>query len=286
MKKTTAIIMASGFGSRFLPMAKAVNKCMLPLGNKPVIQHIVEDCVLAGIDDIVIVVPPEEEIIQQHFAPDPKLKESLYSRGKQKLYDEQIAPTIELGKRIRFCTRKDRAKVGTAMPVLAALDYINDYTEDLVILNGDAIVAHSPEFLLGELKNILATRRSPKHGVIVGMAIELENRHHYGVLIESETERGILKQITEKPGPEISPHSLNANIGWYIAPRSIMELVRKAKQDPASGEYLLTDVINEHVKTTPYEIYTIKGTYLDCGRPDSWLSANNYLAEHLARVHA
>ena len=53
---TKAIIPVAGWGTRRLPVTKAIEKCMLPLGNRPVVDYIVQDCVRAGIRDIYFVV--------------------------------------------------------------------------------------------------------------------------------------------------------------------------------------------------------------------------------------
>ena len=72
-----AVIPAAGFGTRFLPLAKAIPKEMLPLGDKPVIHFVVEEAVAAGFDEILIILSRGKEAVIQYFAPNPELEAHL-----------------------------------------------------------------------------------------------------------------------------------------------------------------------------------------------------------------
>jgi UTP--glucose-1-phosphate uridylyltransferase len=88
MKITKAIIPAAGIGSRFLPWTKAMPKEMLPIVDKPVIQYIVEECVGAGIEEIVIVTDSRKRAIEDHFDFAPELESRLEKTGKTKQLSE------------------------------------------------------------------------------------------------------------------------------------------------------------------------------------------------------
>jgi len=77
-----AILPAAGFGTRFLPLAKAVPKEMLPLGDKPVIHFVVEEAVAAGCDEILIILSRGKEAIPTYFTPNPDLERHLEQTGK------------------------------------------------------------------------------------------------------------------------------------------------------------------------------------------------------------
>ncbi|MDP2951794.1 MAG: sugar phosphate nucleotidyltransferase, partial [Chloroflexota bacterium] len=62
-----AVIPAAGWGTRFLPVTKAQPKEMVPLVDKPVIQHVVEEAVAAGIVEIVVVSAQCKHSIAVHF---------------------------------------------------------------------------------------------------------------------------------------------------------------------------------------------------------------------------
>src|ERR1044071_2536275 len=77
-----AVIPAAGLGSRLLPLTKATPKEMLPVGDKPVIEHTVRELVASGITDITIVVSGGKGLIQDHFRPNPALVAQLRADGK------------------------------------------------------------------------------------------------------------------------------------------------------------------------------------------------------------
>jgi len=79
MNVTTTVIPAAGFGTRMLPAAKAVPKELLPVLDKPTLQHIVEEAAAAGVTNAVLVTSPEKRAIEEHFGSSAKLRERLKS---------------------------------------------------------------------------------------------------------------------------------------------------------------------------------------------------------------
>src|SRR3978361_365525 len=87
-KVTKAVIAAAGFGTRFLPQTKAMPKEMLPLLDKPIIQHIVEELAEAGITAILIVTGYHKRTIEEHFDHiSADLRANLEQGGKDKLLE-------------------------------------------------------------------------------------------------------------------------------------------------------------------------------------------------------
>ncbi len=66
-KVRKAVVPVAGFGSRMLPATKAIPKEMLPIVDKPIIQYIVEECAMAGINEIVMVTHTSKKAIENHF---------------------------------------------------------------------------------------------------------------------------------------------------------------------------------------------------------------------------
>lgn len=279
MSKITAIILAAGVGTRFMPMAKAVNKCMLPLGNKPVVQYLVEECVDAGIDNIVIAVPDGEDTIPNHFKPDAELIKLLEKSGKTEAV-EQVKHTAALGNKITFCPIVYTDGYGSAIPVREAIKLVPPASSQVLILNGDAVIAHK-DSLSGEAKEALLKNKGDQSGILFGFEVDLKTRGRYGVLMQKPEDSELAAQIIEKPSQDVSPQSLNANAAWYLAPRSIEKYLSDMVPDKRSGEYQMTDVINAMIKNHDFVIHKISGLYLDCGTPDVWLASNNHVANML-----
>ena len=90
MKITKAVITAAGYGTRMLPATKSMPKEMLPILDKPAIQYIVEECVNAGIRDILIILSRGKHVVEDHFDRSPDLERQLLNGGKNDLYNEMV----------------------------------------------------------------------------------------------------------------------------------------------------------------------------------------------------
>lgn len=88
MKCLKAVIPVAGLGTRMLPATKAIPKEMLPVVDKPLIQYIVDECVAAGVKEIVLVSHSSKNAIENHFDTSFELEAALESRVKRQLLKE------------------------------------------------------------------------------------------------------------------------------------------------------------------------------------------------------
>jgi UTP--glucose-1-phosphate uridylyltransferase len=137
-----AVIPAAGLGSRLLPLTKAIPKEMLPVGDKPVIEHTVRELVNSGITDITIVVSGGKSLIQDHFRPNPALVDQLRSAGKD-AYADAVEEIGELSHRGHITYLDQHGPYGNGTPVLnAARSFGNEPV--LVLWPDDVFVAEVP----------------------------------------------------------------------------------------------------------------------------------------------
>src|SRR5438270_3248092 len=123
VKVRKAVIAAAGFGTRFLPQTKAMPKEMLPLVDKPIIQHIVEELAAAGITDIVIVTGYHKRTIEDHFdAISADLKGNLESGGKKDL----LEATSKISGLANFAYIRQKGPYGTGTPLINAAHLIGN----------------------------------------------------------------------------------------------------------------------------------------------------------------
>lgn len=87
-KVRKAIIPVAGLGTRMLPATKAIPKEMLPLVDKPLIQYVVNECIEAGIQQIVLVTHSSKNSIENHFDTSFELEAMLEKRVKRQLLNE------------------------------------------------------------------------------------------------------------------------------------------------------------------------------------------------------
>jgi UTP--glucose-1-phosphate uridylyltransferase len=119
-KVRKAVIAAAGFGTRFLPQTKALPKEMLPLVDKPIIQHIVEELAEAGIEDIVIVTGYHKRSIEDHF---DHISADLQVNLKQGNKLELLEETKKISGLANFAYVRQKGPYGNATPLATNLLY-------------------------------------------------------------------------------------------------------------------------------------------------------------------
>ena len=136
-----AVIPAAGLGTRFLPATKAQPKEMLPIVDKPAIQHVVEEAVRAGIRDILIITGRGKRTLEDHFDRSFELEYYLEAAGKFDLLKEMraIADMADF----HFVRQGEPRGLGHAVSV--ARQHVGD--EPFVVLLGDDIMTESSKVL-------------------------------------------------------------------------------------------------------------------------------------------
>lgn len=267
-----AIIAVAGFGTRWLPLTTAIEKCMLPIGNRPVIDYVVEDCVRAGITDIYFVVSEQSEQIRRFYGKNQMLQEYLEQKGKTRELEQLHA--IRTQANFHFITQTASMPYGTAIPVQIALSEL-EAGESVVVMMGDQFT-YSPVGK-GEVSNLL--ERVAENGATSGMVVApvpKEEVSKYGI-VELDGQ-GFFKRIVEKPKPEEAPSTLN-NLSMYLFDSDMLRCVADVKT-PTNGEYYLVDALNAYVDELGKQLVVVEaaGTYLDGGTVEGWLKANQFVA--------
>ena len=117
---TKAIITDAGFASRYLPITKTIPKAMLPLGNRPIMQLVVEECVEAGIQEIIIVATPEGKPIYEDYFNNSvnRIRKQLASQGKEDRY-EPVQHVLDFPK-ITVIEQDQSYPYGNGSPIASA----------------------------------------------------------------------------------------------------------------------------------------------------------------------
>jgi len=133
-----AVLPVAGLGTRFLPASKAIPKEMLTLVDKPVIQHVVEEAIAAGITEIILVTHSSKKAIEDHFDVHYELESELEQRGKTALLKE-LRSILPAGIRV-ISVRQGRA-LGLGHAILCAREVVGD--EPFAVLLPDVLVDKS-----------------------------------------------------------------------------------------------------------------------------------------------
>ncbi len=259
----TAVFPVAGLGTRFLPATKDIPKEMLPLIDRPLIHHGVDEAVASGCTDIVFVTGNGKESIQNYFQHAFSLENHLAERGK---YD--ILKTItSIPEMANFYYTLQDKPLGLGHAVLCAEKYCSNSFFGL-LLPDDVMLAEPT--VLSQLEMV-----RKKYG---GSVLSLEKVDHdetsrYGIVDAEEVEPGVykIKGLVEKPDPSEAPSDL-AIMGRYVLSPSIFLHLRSLKPGKG-GEYQLTDAIASMLKSEPVYGCLYRGQRLDCGVREGWIKA-------------
>lgn len=269
---TKAIIPVAGWGTRRLPITKVIEKCMLPIGNVPAIDFIIQDCIKAGITDFYFVVNGDGRQIKEYYSHHPELTEYLKKKGKNNLL-----PLIEPPKDIDFhfvTTEVNADKYGTTVPVWVCRGYIEAGEQFLVVMGDNVFDRTDGGSNAADL--IRLVEKSGFRSGLLGTPVPLEDVEKYGV-IEKDADDTYIR-IVEHPKPEQAPSNLN-NASFYLFDSQIFEYCERDLNTPHTGEYMIIDVINEYVAAGhPVKVGMAEGEYFDVGNLESWLKANQVIA--------
>ena len=258
-----ALFPVAGLGTRFLPATKDTPKEMLPLIDRPLIHHGVDEAVASGCVDIVFVTGNGKESIRKYFQHSLSLEEHLIANNKTDLADV-IASIPDMA---NFHYVLQRKPLGLGNAVLCAEKYCKD-TYFALLLPDDVMLAEPPV-----LTQLDAVRKKYGGSVLSLEKIAHEDTCRYGIVDAEEIEPGIymIKGLVEKPDPEEAPSDM-AIMGRYILSPSIFSHLKKLKPGKG-GEYQLTDGIASLLKSETVYGCVYQGRRLDCGVRAGWIKA-------------
>ena len=272
MKPTTAVIFAAGIGTRMLPITAAVQKELLPIGNRPVIDYIVADLVAAGIKRIIIVIRAGQTGIKDYYLGSASLERHLRRLGKSDAL--QLLSDIHRQAEFEFVDQPEDAGYGTAVPLVASLSLL-DPTETVVVCGGDDFVWREEGSEMTDF--VTAFAASTAEGAIMALEPDSTATNLYGALTSAK--RGELEYLTdilEKPETEQAPARL-VNISKYILSGKLRNYIKDVQPRPDNSERYITDGLNAGAQAHDILVHRVTGTYLDTGNTMNWLKANQVI---------
>ncbi len=237
-KVRKAVIPAAGLGTRFLPLTKAQPKEMLPVVDKPVIQYVVEEAVLSGIDDILIITGRSKRTIEDHFDASFELEYRLKQNGNERLCQE----TENLSKMVDMHYIRQKEQKGLGDAILHAKKHCDG--EPFAVLLGDTItIPHKGERSC--TCQMIDAFNKYGRAVIAVEPVVNEKIKDYGIIDGKKIEDGAyaIRDIVEKPKIEDAPSNLGA-IGRYILTPDIFDLLKDTRPGHG-GEIQLTDALRK-----------------------------------------
>ena len=269
MKLTQAILPVAGFGTRFLPWTKVVPKELLPIGNRPIIALLVDECMSVGIHDICFVISKGKEAIPQFFYKMSGLEEQLSKRGKLHMLEE-----LTKYDNVRFKVAYQEEMKGDGHAILQARNWID--SDMLAILYGDDLIAGEKNGLQQLMMALEGLKPKKDTAMLCLQDVDMKLVHKYGVVeIAPDKHKKRTKKIVnlvEKPKPEEAPSTL-AIVGKYLIPRSTIDELAKVESGHHDKEIRLIDALKSQMKKISIYGYEFEGERFDTGTPQGYKEA-------------
>jgi UTP--glucose-1-phosphate uridylyltransferase len=252
------VIIAAGYGTRFLPASKTVPKELFPLINKPAISFIVDEFIAAGIRELLIITSRRKKALDDYFDHEIELEEVFRKEGRAQLLEAiQPAPLA-----VSFIRQQKMRGTGDA--ILLAEGFA---------AGGPVCVAYPDDIVIGAsplAAQLMQTASGPNDCVLGVMRVPRPETSRYG-MIAPEGANGV-SAIVEKPRVEETPSCL-ATIGRYILPPDVFPLLRDEKERSPEGEIYLTSAINTLASRGQVRYTEFTGLRLDVGDALGYIKA-------------
>jgi UTP--glucose-1-phosphate uridylyltransferase len=269
-----AIFPVAGLGTRFLPATKAMPKEMLPVVDRPLIQHVVDEAREAGIEHFIFVTGRNKGVIEDHFDRQFELELTLSERDRRTEL-EMLARDLPGPGQTSFT--RQQSPLGLGHAVWCARELVGD--EPFALLLPDVLVQHSRGCLAqmmdayresGGATNMIAVEEVPR-----------ERIHMYGVVgVGAPIGKAFkITQMVEKPKREEAPSNLIITGRYILQPEIFAILANQARG--AGDEIQLTDAMIRLAQEQPFLGLKFAGQSFDCGSKVGFLAAN--VAYALAR---
>ncbi len=267
MKIKTAVFPVAGLGTRFLPATKAIPKEMLTVGDRPLIQHAVEEAKVAGIERFIFVASQGKTAIEDHFDVNPVLESTLVERGKTKELDR--VKSLQLGSGEAIFIRQQQP-LGLGHAVWCARSLVGNEPFALLLAD-DMIIGDAP----CTAQMIDAYNKQGRGNYTAVMDVPQEHVSRYGILDITQDDGTLVQaqDVVEKPDPVTSP-SCTAIVGRYILDPLTFDKIN-IHNFGVGKEIQLTDAFKPMIDAgVPFYGVRFKGHRFDCGTKEGWLEAN------------
>jgi UTP--glucose-1-phosphate uridylyltransferase len=261
-----AIIPLAGLGTRLIPLTSVFSKELLPINGRIGLEYILDECIEAGIKEIVFIISNKKLMIKKYFYSDQFYKSIIKKKKDQRIVNE-YKKILEYKKKIKFVFQN--IPKGTGDAVLKTQKYIKS-KYFLMLLPDDLIIKKNCS------KAMIKIHQKYKSSVMASMQVKKNNVSRWGIYkIKKKLNKRnfIIDGVIEKPSVNKAP-SNKAVIGRYILPRSIFSKIKSLK--PGRGKEIhITDAIQLLIDDKEKFIaHNFEGKYLDCGTMTGYINSS------------
>ena len=260
-----AIIPLAGLGTRLLPLTSVIPKELLPINGKPGLEYILDECVTAGIKEIIFVISNKKKIIKNYFYSDSFFKKIIKNKIKDKRIKNEYKKITKYKKMIKFVYQNK--PLGTGDAILRCKNLIKS-KNFLILLPDDLIMKKNCSL------EMLKIHKKYQSSVIASMKVAKKDVSRWGIFkVNKYIKKNILiDDVIEKPLVRLAP-SRFAVIGRYILPRKIFKILKNQKRGKG-GEIHITDAIKTLLfQKNKFIGHVFSGKYLDCGTMKGYVNS-------------
>ena len=261
-----AIIPLAGLGTRLLPLTSVLPKELLLINGKPGLEYILDECIEAGIKEIIFIISKKKQMIKKYFCNDKFFKEMIKRKKKDKKLKFEYSKIRRFKKMIKFVYQNSPRGTGDA--VLKCQKFVKSKFF-LMLLPDDLIIKNNCS------RSIIKLHNRYKASVIASKKVKSKDVSRWGIfkLKKFNKNNFLIKDIVEKPTIRSAPSNY-AVIGRYILPTKIFKILKKQKPGK-NGEVHITDSIKTLIhKKNKFIGHVFAGKYLDCGTMKGYINSN------------
>ena len=265
-----AIIPLAGLGTRLLPLTSVMPKELLPINGKPGLEYILDECIEAGIKEIIFVISNKKQIIKKYFYNDIFFKKIIKEK-KDKRIKFEYSKIKKFKKIIKFVYQNSPRGTGDAVLKCHRLIKSKHF---LMLLPDDLIIKKNCS------RAMLKLHKQHNSSVIASKKVKSKDVSRWGIfkLKRFIKKNFLVKDVVEKPSIKSAPSNY-AVIGRYILPVKIFKILRK--QNPGqNGEIHITDAIKTLIRQNNKFIgHVFAGKYLDCGTMRGYVNSSTEISK-------
>tara|TARA_B100002003_G_scaffold34703_1_gene30022 strand:- start:149 stop:964 length:816 start_codon:yes stop_codon:yes gene_type:complete len=260
-----AIIPLAGLGTRLLPITSVLPKELLPINGKPGLEYILDECLEAGIKQIILIISSKKKIIKKYFYNDVFFQKIIKKKKNDKRLKSEYLKIKKFKKMIKFVYQNSPRGTGDAIlkcqKLIKSEYFLMLLPDDLIIKNNCSLA-------------MLKLHKKYKLSIIASKKVKTKNVSRWGIFSLKKFQKNNfwIKDVIEKPSIKFAPSNY-AVIGRYILPTKIFKILKKQKPGQ-NGEIHITDAIRKLIyKKNKFIGHVFAGKYLDCGSMSGYINS-------------
>ena len=261
-----AIIPLAGMGTRLLPLTSVLPKELLPINGRPGLEYILDECIEAGIKNVICIISSKKKVIKKYFNNDAYFKKIIKKKKKDSRIKYEYSKIKKYKKMIKFVYQNNPKGTGDAVLKCQKLIKSKYF---LMLLPDDLIIGKNCSLSMIKLHN------QYKSSVIASKKVKKIDVSRWGILKIKKINKNnyLINDVVEKPSIKKAP-SQYAVIGRYILSKKIFKVLRGLKPGK-NGEIHITDAIKTLINEKNKFIgHVFAGKYLDCGTMSGYINSS------------